>query len=94
VSSACSNWNNRYSWSWNDWVDWCNFQNGYTLNIWPLNGANANNWVWRIYSYNTSSNIFLRGGNASAGLSTGVFTLNLGWAEPAQNPDWGARCVL
>jgi hypothetical protein len=92
LSNACW-WNAWYSWHLNDWVAQCSYTNWYTrTNYWPLWEYNASHWVWRIYSYNTSGSIFLRGGGAGDGASTGLFTLNLHRSSASQNSGVGFRC--
>jgi hypothetical protein len=95
LSNAC--WGNtRYSFSGNDWVAECSWANSYTYNnIWPTTiSLNSANWIWRIYSYNTENNIFLRGGAASDAAGAGLFALNLIWAVSSQNRGVGFRCSL
>jgi len=53
-----------------------------------------NNWMWNLYYWNwRSSNIFLRGGNASSGSHAGVFTLHLTRTSGDQDRNVGFRCV-
>jgi hypothetical protein len=95
VSNAC--WESvRYSFSWNDWQAQCWYTNSYTYaNIWPAtSGLNASNWIWRIYSYSTENNIFLRGGTADTTASSGLFSLYLNWTATSQGRDVGFRCSL
>lgn len=76
-------WNNRYSFAWTDWAGWwtCSFVSPYTYsNFWPkTSNLNANNGIWRIYSYTSwwNNRVFLRGANANIGAIAGVFALTL-----------------
>ena len=93
LSNACW-WNTFYSFYGNDWVAQCTYQNGYTYaNMWPLTtNLNASNGIWRIYSFNTASNIFLRGGGGAHGTYSGLFTLYLGWYAANRDGGVGFRC--
>lgn len=101
LSNACWG-NNWYSWNNNESITpaaawWsCNYQSSYTQAKYGPAWATytSDEWMWRIYSYNVANNIFLRGGHAYGGASSGVFTLHLYLAASAQGVSVGFRCSL
>jgi len=76
----------------------CEFTNGYTQNnIWPkIIWLNADNWIWRIYSYkennNDIDNIFLRSAGANNTKDAGIFMLLTSWDNNTQYSGGGFRC--
>ncbi len=83
---------------WTDTEPQCEFTNGYTQNnIWPkIIWLNADNWIWRIYSYkennNDIDNIFLRSAGANNTKDAGIFMLLTSWDNNTQYSGGGFRC--
>jgi hypothetical protein len=94
-SDACSGVSNWASFYNNDGVSACTYSNGYAYaNQWPkILNLNATNGIGRIYSYNTASNVFLRGGHAAREADAGVFTLHLYWDASSAFRTVGFRCA-
>ncbi len=94
ISNSCNWVNNWNSFYWNDWFAECTFTNSYTYpNIWPKTlNLNSSNWIWRIHSYNTTNNIFVRWGNGDHVAYTWLYTIILSWGSSTQNGYGGFRC--
>jgi len=97
-NGASDNWYSFTNNAITDSITQCNFTNGYSYkNIWPKTpNLNANNGIGRIRSYSSGSTlsdrVFLRGGDANYGDSSGVFTMNWSWYSSGQYRSVGFRC--
>lgn len=79
ITNSASRWN------------WSEVSNDDKLVYWPLVWINSDNWIWRFYQ--GTWNIFIRGGTASTGLNTWIYSIYLGWNSTSLNRLWGFRCA-
>jgi prepilin-type N-terminal cleavage/methylation domain-containing protein len=94
-SNICSGVNTWASFYNNDGVAACVYSNGYSYaNQWPkITNLNASNGIGRIYSSTITNGVFLRGGDARAGPTAGVFSSHLGLSAFGAGQTLGFRCA-
>ena len=87
--TAFSTWN-----GWNDWTTWWLINWFSNEMFWPKEETWwETQWLGRVYNYDTASNVFLRGADATNGSNAGVFTLDLTQTSTTMNRRVGFRCV-
>ena len=87
--TAFSTWN-----GWKNWTTWWLINWFSNEMFWPKEETWwATQWLGRVYNYDTASNVFLRGADATNGSNAGVFTLDLTQTSTTMNRRVGFRCV-